>query len=435
MKGIKLVLTIICLTSCLGDIWSQKGYSGKLGYGFSPKGHPYDYSLMGDFLQEVANTCNGGVVLANGSWRDSVASSGAIPKFQKDICSLQPLPYSYIDMVVFAWGAPTNPYTLYLDVPGDGNNKWSNLSAQKLFLKMLIHAADSLKPSYFFIGNEISFYYEQDSIDYLKWIDFYNQAYDSVKVHSPQSKVGTVFNYEHLSGSGKLIGWNKPYWGALDAMDTSKIDILGLTVYPFFNYESANSIPVDYLAPIFNKMSKKPVAITETGWPSDSLLANWYCSPQQQVNYVDRLFNLIDGQNVEVVNWLYLYHFLDKRTDENKLSASISMHDSIGNNQPALSKWLSYCNQVTAIDNIIDETKKSVFVYPNPFSKTTNIEANFEMNNAYLNIYDLNGKIVKHQRNLYGKVIQIDIGSLSQGVYFFQLNENEKIFTGKLIVI
>jgi hypothetical protein len=434
MKNIKIILILFILTTSLSGIFAQNNYKGKLGYGFSPEGHPFDYSHMGAFLQEVSDMCNGGIVLANGSWRDSFPASGIIPKFQKDICNLQPSPFPYTDMVVFAWGTPTQPYTLYLDVPGDSTNNWTNSTARTLFLKMLISAADSLKPSYFFIGNEISFYWEQDSADYLNWVGFYNQAYDSVKIHSPSSKIGTVFNYEHLSGNGKLIGWNTPYWNALNIIDTSKIDILGLTVYPFFNYAAADTIPLNYLTPLFNKMGNKPIAITETGWPADSLLANWYCSPQQQVNYVNKLFAIINGQNVEAVNWLYLYYLMDKSTDENKISASIALHDSMGNVQPAMPVWLTYCSTANEMVNYTGKPKTNVIVYPNPFSSTATIEISYNMYNASLMVFNIFGEIVKHQCNLNGRIIQVNKNNLSRGVYFFQLQENAKILTGKFIV-
>ena len=434
VKQEKQILSIGFLIAIILGIQAQGLHEVRLGYGFSPEGHPSDYSQMAAFLQEVANTCNGGVVLANGSWRESMSGSGIIPELQKAVCLLQPSPYAYTDMVVFGWGASTTPYTLYLDVPGDSTNKWTNITAKELFLEMLVNAADSLQPAYFFIGNEINFYWAEDSVDYLNWVNFYNQAYDSVKIHSPSSEVGTVFNYEHLSGNGINIGWNTPYWGALEAFDTSRIDILGLTVYPFFNYPTANAIPDNYLEPVFNRIGNKPLAITETGWPSDSLLANWYCSPQQQADYVNKLFTIIDSQNIEAVNWLYLYYLMDQSTDENRFAASISLHDSLGNTQPALSIWLSYCDLTYINENSLDNQNSGCIVCPNPFSSNTSIKLIDDLHNADLTILNIYGKPVMYQSNLNGKIINLNRGCLSSGVYLFQIRNNNKLLSGKLIV-
>ncbi|MBI2966352.1 MAG: T9SS type A sorting domain-containing protein [Bacteroidetes bacterium] len=419
-------LLFILIAPC--STFSQN-FTGKLGYGFSPKGFPYDYSQMAAFLQEVANTCNGGVILANGSWRDSYAASGQIPGFQEAICGLQPSPYTYIDMSVFGWGTPTIPYTLYLNVPGDSTNNWTNATAKSLFLQMLINAADSLQPTYFFIGNEISFYWVQDSVDYMNWVDFYHTAYDSIKVHSPSSKVGTVFNYEHFLGNGSFIGWNTPYWNALNAFDTSKIDILGLTVYPFFGISEADSVPDTYLDPIFSRWGNKPIAITETGWPADSFFSPWVSSPQQQVNFVNKIFTIINGQNVEVVNWLFLNYLMDWSTDENKIGCSISMRDSLGNDRPALPVWLSYCN--TTGNRIFDTRGLMSDIYPNPSDGEFTVSG--ITGPAGISVYNIMGERIFHNNNSVNEE-KIKLMNEDHGIYFLRLETDRLVFMKKIII-
>lgn len=423
--------TILSLLILLFFCTDSKAQS-KLGYGFSPEEFPYVYDSIAPYLQEVANTCEGGVVFANSNWRDSFNSSGQIPNLHKLVCSAQPIPYGYTDMINFAWASYP---TLYMNVPGNATNNWTNITAKNLFLQMLINAADSLKPTYFFIGNEISIYWAQDSVDYMNWIAFYNQAYDSIKIHSPSSKVGTTFNYEHLSGNGNFVGFNTPYWNAFNALDTSKIDILGLTVYPFFKYAHANSIPVNYLDDIFNRMGNKPIVITETGWPGDSLIGPWYASSAEQVDYVNKIFSIISGKNVEVVNWLFLNYLMDTTNNaEMLLFKSVALRDSLGNDRPALSVWLSNCSNINRIENTTGRLQTDVVVYPNPFSSSTNIEINYSMQNALLIVYNVFGKIVNQLNNLNGKIIQVDRNNLSTGVYFFKLIENGKVLTGKLSI-
>lgn len=184
-----------------------------LGYGISPKGFPNTMSLLSPFLTEVSNTCGNGVLLINGAWRDNLSRSGCITSLHKTFISQRSAPYNYIDLSVFGWA--TYP-ALYLDNPTNPTNNWSNSNTRSAFLKMLIHTADSLHPTYMLIGNEVSFYWTQDSNDYKNnWAPFYKTAYDLIKAHSPATKVGTVFNYEHLSGQGQFSSWNTPNWREL----------------------------------------------------------------------------------------------------------------------------------------------------------------------------------------------------------------------------
>ncbi|MEW6702636.1 MAG: T9SS type A sorting domain-containing protein [Bacteroidota bacterium] len=434
MKKIIFIAAVNLLSIC---ILAQNNYQGKLGYGFSPKGHPFDYSQTGAFLQEAANTCGRGTVYANTAWRDSYSSSGLIPRLQKIISSLQPNPYGYTDMVNFGWA--TYP-TLYLNVPGNNTNNWTNSTAKSLFLKMLINFADSLKPAYLFIGNEVSSYWIQDSVDFLNWVSFYHQAYDSVKAHSPATKVGTTFNYEHLAGVGVLNGWKTPFWQALTIFDSKKIDVLGLTLYPFLSYKKADAVPSTYLDPLFERVGSKPLVITETGWPADSLIGVWTSSPQQQVDYVNKLFGIIKGRNVEAVNWLFLNYLMDYRTTVNKIFSSVAMRDSLGNDRPALQVWLSYCNTTSVEDSQSIPYESTLYQnYPNPFNPETVISWRLAVGSfVTLKVYDILGREVAtlvdeyKQAGTYNSqlsIINLPAGrqghQLSSGVYFYRLQARE----------
>jgi len=314
-------------------------------------------------------------------------------------------------MINFAWRSGDS---LVLSVPGNSTNDWTNTTMKGHFLNMLINAADSLQPTYLFIGNETSRYWELDSVDYLNWVDFYHTAYDSIKVHSPNTKVGTVFNYEHLSGQGELVNFTTSYWQAFAAHDTSKIDILGLTVYPFFNDTLANDVPNNYLDPLFNRVGNIPVAITETGWPADSFIGAWEATPLQQELYVDKLFDIINGHNVEVVNWLFLHYSLDvTNTDADKVFRSVSLRDSLGNDRPALAKWLSYCD-ATGIDDALVENELKV--YPNPSKGWFTVAIDEPMT---VSIYDAVGQLVLSQQ-LVGKLNRIDMNGFPEGVYYLK---------------
>jgi hypothetical protein len=403
-------------------------YAGKLGFGVSPQGFPYHYTQLPIFLQEVSATCGGSVVYANGNWRDDTAHCGMIPGIQKYISASQPAPYTYTDMLTYAWASYP---TLYLSVPANSANNWSNAQMKALFLQTLIRTADTLHPAYLFIGNEINFYIEQDSLDYINFINFYYSAYDSIKAHSPFTKVGTVFNFEHLSGNGALNGWNNSHWTAMDMMDTSKIDILGLSLYPFFNYQTANAIPLTYLDPIFTRMGNKPVSINETGWPGDSLIGTWSGNSQQQVDYVNKLFTMISGRNVEVVNWLFLNYALDSTNNLGlTIFKSVSMRDSLGGDRPAFALWRSMCPDVGIPEN---PNRALITVYPNPSSGKIIFDAAIPFTNNEIEIFNAEGELVFRKINLIDKQ-EIDL-QLSSGIYFYRFMGNEVMQdSGKIII-
>jgi len=406
-------------------------FNAKLGYGLSPAGFPNDYSQIPAFLQEVGQMCNGnGVVFQNAEWRDNVASSGIIPSGHKAIAQLSPV-YGYTDMLSFGWGVYPN---ISLDVPGDTTKIWTNATAKDLFLKMLINAADSLQPTYMFIGNEINFYYEADSVDFVNFVDFYHQAYDSIKAHSPDTKVGTNFNYEHLSGQGTMTGWNTPYWNAFNIFDTTKIDVFSFTIYPFFQYSTANNLPANYLDGIFSRIGNKPIVISETGWPADSFIGTWTSSPAQQVDYVNKLFSLIQGKNVQVVNWLFLNYLMSQANDGFKIFGSVSMRDSLGNDRPALPVWLSYCDQITSNVEIIAEENK-LEVYPNPFNTTATLQFENIIYNAEINIYNAIGKKVKTISKISDNTFFIHRDNLPDGLYFLRLTQSNKVIATKKLLI
>lgn len=77
----------------------------------------------------------------------------------------------------------------------------------------------------------------------------------------------------------------------------------------------------------------------------------------------------------------------------------------------------------------------SVSVTPNPFVEQAIMEIKgVEMKETSLNIYDAMGRLIRSQKS-YGNQIQMNRGTLTSGLYFYQLlNEKELINTGKIIV-
>jgi hypothetical protein len=244
-----------------------------------------------------------------------------------------------IESGIFGWRSGD---TNLIQIPSNLVNDWTNLDARDLYVSMLKDFVNQYRSTYIFLGNENDFYYEPNTADYANWIITYNLAYDAIKQVVPETLVGPVFSYEHISGQGILNGWNAQFWQALDDHDMDKVDIVGVTVYPFFQYENSEDVPSNYLQPLFDKVGSRPVIITETGWPAENFALPapvWTTTEEAQVTYVDRLSAMTSGKNIPVMNWLFYNGMVDDGSDAWKIFGTVSVKDSLGIEYQVFSKW------------------------------------------------------------------------------------------------
>ncbi|MGH2582987.1 MAG: glycosyl hydrolase 53 family protein, partial [Anaerolineales bacterium] len=177
---------------------------------------------------------------------------------------------------------------------------WSNSESKGLFEQMLVDFAEKYQPPFIFIGNESDAYYISNSDDYARWVEFYNQAYDAIKRASPSTQVGPIFQYERLSGQGTFNQWTTTQWGALESHDLERVDLVGITMYPWLGVPTPEDISDAYLDPLIDRIGGKPLAITETGWPGEDLGLEtaWEASPEAQIRYIAALDRLLERLNV-----------------------------------------------------------------------------------------------------------------------------------------
>ncbi|MGE0228235.1 MAG: hypothetical protein AB7I38_08265 [Dehalococcoidia bacterium] len=316
------------------------------GVGLSPQGMTLggglDAASLLAFYDEVAEI-EGRAVLWNGAWRDDAAGgadAGAVPAGPRAVAS-EASKRCLTSVPVFGWRAGETPLIRTASNP---TNDWTNADARERYASMLRAFAAEYQPPYVFLGNENDFYFEQAPEDYANWVSAYEAAYDAIKAASPDTLVGPVFNYEHLAGTGGLNGWSTPLWGALDAHDLTKVDVLGLSLYPFFAAAEPGTIPADYLEPLTARIGARPIAITETGWPAehpDGFAPPWSAGEQAQVEYIKRLTALLDGRDVRLANWLLLYALRDTGSESQawRLFGSVSLRDAAGERRPAYEAW------------------------------------------------------------------------------------------------
>ena len=353
--SVHLLLTALVafgvLTGCKKDSDNSTGpeltcdimHSSVKGVAYSPLGFPETYENTGAFYTEIEEIGNFSVFM-NSLWRDDINSSGEIPQTHLSLINAADN-HCFLPVASFGW---RSGHTTFLDHPDNGVNNWTNETTKESFLRMLENFASTYKPPYLFIGNEVNFYFENFPSDYQNWIEFYETAYRQIKDANSSTKVGTIFNYEHLAGLGKNVGWNAPQWGAIDQFDSDYLDVIGLTVYPFLSENMPQTIPDTYLKPLTERavVSGKPLFITETGWPGNSSLndsRSWSMGEDHQITYVEKLGSILSSQRVAGVQWLFMNEMRNtcNSCDEWINFGSISLKDGTGKKRPVYEQFIN----------------------------------------------------------------------------------------------
>jgi len=204
------------------------------------------------------------------------------------------------------------------------------------YLDVILTTVNLYHLEYLAIGVEVNILYVKKSPEIFdEFVSFYKDAYDRVKQASPDTKVFTIFQLEHMKGAAYLTGLeHPPQWELIKLFD-EKIDIVGFTVYPFLGYTSVESIPADYYTEIANHTSK-PIAFTEMGWPSNLSLVN--SSEQEQVRFLLNLLESVSEINIE----LFIQSFLhDTHFSENYIFDTIGLKKNDGTEKLIYNYWLA----------------------------------------------------------------------------------------------
>lgn len=310
------------------------------GFALSPEGFPEDYSRTEAFFDEVQSLGRGSV-LSNSAWRDDLqdgTDAGEIPEAAELVAS-QSRMNGVEPVTVFGFHSGAE---LFISVPGNDVNDWSNTDAVAAFAGMAAGFAEQYEPKFLFLGNETDFYAEQDPDGYEAWTAAYRTIRSAVKDANPETAVGTVFNVEHMLGRGVFSGWNTPQTQAWTLHDETTIDVVGLTIYPYLGTADPADIPSSYLDDVVDLIGDRPIVITETGWPADDAgsVVAWLPGEDEQVTFAQRLDAMIAGKNVRAAHWLFLYP-ATSGLPQNELVTfgSVSVRDENGEKRPVYGFW------------------------------------------------------------------------------------------------
>jgi hypothetical protein len=185
--------------------------------------------------------------------------------------------------------------------------------------------AEEFQPGYFSLGNEVNDYFYLHPEDLDSYLSLYDEAYSEIKKVSPDTKVFVVFSYTHLVENGQ--------WELIEKFNV-RSDLIGLTTYPWKQYETPEEIPQDYYLRIM-EYTDKPIAFTEIGWPSTN-------SESEQAEFLGVFLERTDGMDIEMINWLFLHEItlegtLSSITEEETQSIALKAKD--GAEKQIYAKW------------------------------------------------------------------------------------------------
>lgn len=164
-------------------------------------------------------------------------------------------------------------------------------------------------PNYFGIGVETNRIHASSAAEFENFVDLFDQTAVSVHSACPNTKVFSAFQLEHLRGlKGGLYGGidneDKNDWQLLEKFPNA--DFFAFTTYPGIIFKDPAEIPPAYYSSISNH-TKKPIAFTEVGWPSQLKVAGWASSEEEQASFA-RKFNTLTAETKPLFSiWPFLY--------------------------------------------------------------------------------------------------------------------------------
>ncbi len=205
----------------------------------------------------------------------------------------------------------------------------------------LIDTVGTYNLTYLSIGNEVnSLYAHVSPAAFNDFVGFYKEAYDEIKIKSPNTKVFTIFQLEHLKGAAYLTGLElSESWDLIDQFG-EKLDLVGFTAYPLLEYSNVNQIPEDYFLEIANYVDK-PVAFTEMGWPSVNVESSGIriinSNQLSQVEFFLQILNATNTLDVELFIHPFLHDFV--YSEENPLFNNIALKKNDGTPKEIFNYW------------------------------------------------------------------------------------------------
>lgn len=170
---------------------------------------------------------------------------------------------------------------------------------------IVVFAKNSLV-SYLGIGNETNKNLSPAAQQYFA--GQYQLLVEDIHRESPQTKVFTVFQLEWMKGlrGGLFGGKNDAAQAQWDLLVSFRFgDLIAFSSYPGLIYGNPRDIPEPYYTDI-TQHTDRPLALTELGW-FRSGPKGWESGTEEQVEFINRFFPLVDPVHPVFTLWSFLY--------------------------------------------------------------------------------------------------------------------------------
>ena len=216
---------------------------------------------------------------------------------------------------------------------------WTDPAEVEAFTTVAVAIAETHEPGFMVGGAEINRIWEQHPANYEAFVAAWPALYEAIKAVSPDTVLGTAFQYEFLRGAGYLSGQTRaPQWDLLDAFRQHS-DFVAFSSYPYFDFETPGAVPTGYYSDAAERAGL-PIAFTELGWPSRPLStfpeSGYGGSEAEQTVFAQRFLELIDGLDVRFALWSFQH---DLGEPGGPAFESIALRENDGTPKPVLEVW------------------------------------------------------------------------------------------------
>lgn len=209
---------------------------------------------------------------------------------------------------------------------------------REAFIADALERVTLYKPKYVCLGMEINTYYEEHPDDFDNFVSLFKETRRKIKKIHPDVVVFVSFQYEQLQGLhlGKsVVASREPRWELIERFEPDQ-DAVGISSYPLASwspprYGPPGELPKDYYTRL-RKYTSKPIIFAELGWPSDPAFGG---TPEAQAEFLTRFPSLIQGLDVRLVNWNFLFDV----KGYGPVFESMGLFDSAGKPKPAWASW------------------------------------------------------------------------------------------------
>ncbi|HRK97929.1 MAG TPA: hypothetical protein PLE43_05545 [Alphaproteobacteria bacterium] len=230
---------------------------------------------------------------------------------------------------------------------------WKNLSldSDKVKTAYLSYAEEIISywnPDYLAIGVEVNISVSKNLKTWREYLALHKFIYTKLKERHPQLPVFATVQMEHFNGLNEDAKGKEDIQKREVGELMKYSDIAALSMYPYASEEiKFNSHYLDGI-----RTYKKPMAISETGWPSKNFKVFFFPikgSPQAQYNYLKTLLTIANRDHfLFVINWTNVDYnkMLDQLPWLMKEIAKSWVYNGLWNKdfeeKPALDVWQHY---------------------------------------------------------------------------------------------